>query len=293
MKQIAIIAPTASGKTALSIEVAKKTNSVILSLDSLSVYKHIDIASAKPILKQRDGILHFGIDEVYPNEKFDVMEFINLYKKAKNYALDNKKNLIIVGGTGFYLKSMIDGISQIPNMSSDTIQWVDEQLKDIKKIYNFLNNLDKKYMSNISINDSYRIEKALLIYKQTNLIPSEFFKQNPPKPIIDNIDIYEIVWDVDILRTRIQQRTKIMINDGLIDEVISLEQNYTRVIGPMNSIGISETLDYLDGKVSKKQLENKISINTARLAKHQRTFNNGQFKNVRKASLEDCRKLLL
>jgi tRNA dimethylallyltransferase len=293
MKQIAIIAPTASGKTALSIEVAKKTNSIILSLDSLSVYKHIDIASAKPTLKKRDGILHFGIDEVYPNEKFDVMEFINLYKKAKKHALDNNQNLIIVGGTGFYLKSMINGISQVPDINSSTIKWVDKQLKDIKYIYKFLNNLDKKYMTNISVNDSYRIQKALLIYRQTNLIPSEFFKQNPPQPIIDNIDIYEIVWDIDTLRTRIKQRTKIIINDGLIDEVISLEKKYTRIIHPMNSIGISETLNYLDGKISKKQLENKISINTARLAKHQRTFNNSQFKNIKKASLEDCRKLLL
>src|SRR6218665_1246559 len=111
MKEIAIIGSTASGKTALSLEIANKTNSIILSLDSLCVYKEIEIASAKPTLEERGNIIHFGIDEVYPNEEFDVIKFIELYKKAKDYAIKNNKNLIIVGGTGFYLKALIDGLS--------------------------------------------------------------------------------------------------------------------------------------------------------------------------------------
>ena len=86
MKELAIIGTTASGKTALSLEIANKTNSIILSLDSLCVYKEIDIASAKPTKNERGDIVHFGIDEVFPNENFDVIEFMNLYKKAKEFA---------------------------------------------------------------------------------------------------------------------------------------------------------------------------------------------------------------
>jgi len=293
MKQIAIIAPTASGKTALSIELAHKLNSIILSLDSLSVYKQIDIASAKPTIKERDGIIHFGIDEVYPNEQFDVMQFFKLYEKAKQYAIKSNKNLIIVGGTGFYLKAMIDGISVIPNISKTTIKWVDTQLLDIKKAYNYMNKIDKQYMANISSTDRYRIQKALSIYKQTTLIPSEYFKANLPKPIIDKIDLYEIDWDVDILRKRIKQRTKIMIKQDVIDEVISLEKQYTRKPVCMGSIGILETLEFLDGKIDKQQLEDKISINTAQLAKRQRTFNNGQFKNIIKKDIEALKKIII
>ena len=111
MKEIAIIGSTASGKTGLSLELAHKTNSIILSLDSLSVYKEIDVASAKPTKEERGDIIHFGINEVFPNEEFDVIQFINCYKKAKKFAQQNNKNLIIVGGTGFYLKSLIEGIS--------------------------------------------------------------------------------------------------------------------------------------------------------------------------------------
>ncbi len=292
MKQIAIIAPTASGKSALSIEIAHKTNSVILSLDSLSVYKEIDIASAKPTIEERDGIKHFGIDEVYPNEHFDVIEFIALYKKAKQYAIKNEKNLIIVGGTGFYLKALIDGISSIPDISVQTKQWVESQLKDLQKAYDFISNIDKEYMKNIASTDKYRIEKALLIYKQSSQTPSVYFKLNPPKPVIDDIDIYEIEWLVEDLRKRIAQRTKIMLNDGVIDEVIYLEKKYTRKHSCMNTIGICETLEYLDGKISKKELEEKITTNTARLAKRQRTFNKGQFRNIIKGDLDFLRKTI-
>lgn len=285
-KQIAIVAPTASGKTALAVQMAQKTNAIILSLDSLSVYKEIDISSAKPSIQERCGIEHFGIDEVYLNEPFDVMEFIACYKKAKEYAKNNDKNLIIVGGSGFYLKAMIDGLSPSVKPENETIKWIEEMLIDCEKAYKFLYDLDEEYMKNIKANDKYRIEKALSIYKQSGLIPSQFFKENPKEKIIENIDIFEIMWDTDKLRERIKQRTKIMIQSGLIDEVIFLEQKYNRAHKAMGSIGIVETLDYLDSKISKKELEEKIFTNTARLAKKQRTFNRSQFENQTKNTLD-------
>ena len=270
MKEIAIIGSTASGKTALSLEIANKTNSIILSLDSLCVYKEIEIASAKPTLEERGNIIHFGIDEVYPNEEFDVIKLIELYKKAKDYAIKNDKNLIIVGGTGFYLKALIDGLSK----------GIDSKIKlDIpqNEAYDLLYEIDKKYMQRIEKNDRYRIEKAYSIYKQTGLSPTSYFEKNPKIAIAKDLKIFEILWDKEELKNRISQRTKIMVNSGLIDEVIFLEKKYTREPNCMASIGIIETLEYLDGKLSKQQLEEKISLNTAKLAKRQNTFNKGQF----------------
>ena len=270
MKEIAIIGSTASGKTALSLEIANQTNSIILSLDSLCVYKEIEIASAKPSCKERGDIIHFGIDEVYPNEEFDVIKFIELYKKAKDYAISNDKNLIIVGGTGFYLKALIDGLSQ----------GVDSKTKlDISALeaYELLYSIDKKYMQKIEKNDRYRIEKAYSIYKQTGISPTSYFEQNPKIALAKDLKIFEIIWDKEELKNRISQRTKIMINSGLIDEVIFLEKKYTREPNCMASIGIIETLEYLDGKLTKQELEEKISANTAKLAKRQNTFNKSQF----------------
>ena len=272
MKELAIIGTTASGKTALSLEIANKTNSIILSLDSLCVYKEIDIASAKPTKIERGDIVHFGIDEVFPNEKFDVIEFLNLYKNAKEYAEKNMKNLIIVGGTGFYLKALVDGISD--GLKENTN--LDMSLNDA---YNLLYSLDKEYMQKIEPNDKYRVEKAYSIYKQSGLTPSEYFLKNPKIALSPNLPIFEILWEKDELTNRISLRTKQMIKSGLIDETIYLEKKYTRAPNCMSSIGIIETLEYLDGKIDKKSLEDKIIQNTLKLAKRQNTFNKGQFTN--------------
>lgn len=290
MKQIAIIGPTASGKTSLAIEVAKKTNSVILSLDSLSVYKEIDIASAKPTLAERDGIVHFGIDEICVNEKFDVIVFFEIYKKAKTFAQENNKNLIICGGSGFYLKSLIEGISPNIIASDDDILWVNDMLLDLPKSYEFLQKIDPPYSSKIYANDKYRIEKALLIYKSSNLSPTQFFEKNPKVPLIKNLQIFEILWDKDELRVRINERTKKMFDDRLIDEVKFLISKYGKNQVPFGSIGIKEVIDFLDGKINFKECKELVEIHTAQLAKKQRTFNRGQFPNKISANLETLKK---
>ncbi|MDN5125311.1 tRNA (adenosine(37)-N6)-dimethylallyltransferase MiaA [Aliarcobacter butzleri] len=272
MKEIAIIGSTASGKTALSLEIASKTNSIILSLDSLCVYKEIDIVSAKPTLEERGEILHFGIDEVYPNVEFDVVCFMELYKKAKEYALKNDKNLIIVGGTGFYLKALIDGLSL----------GIESKIKldiSVSEAYDLLYSLDEMYMKKIEKNDKYRVEKAYAIYKQTGLTPTLYFEKNPKIPLAKDLKIFEILWEKEELKKRVASRTNTMIKSGLIDEIIYLERKYTRAPNCMSSIGIVETFEYLDGKLSKEELEEKISQNTMKLAKRQNTFNKGQFLN--------------
>ena len=270
MKEIAIIGSTASGKTALSLEIASKTNSIILSLDSLCVYKEIDIVSAKPTLEERGEILHFGIDEVYPNVEFDVVCFMELYKKAKEYALKNDKNLIIVGGTGFYLKALIDGLS----LGIETKIKLDIS---VAEAYDLLYSLDEMYMKKIEKNDKYRVEKAYAIYKQTGLTPTLYFEKNPKIPLAKDLKIFEILWEKEELKKRVASRTNTMIKSGLIDEIIYLERKYTRAPNCMSSIGIVETFEYLDGKLSKEELEEKISQNTMKLAKRQNTFNKSQF----------------
>jgi len=293
-QQLALIGPTASGKTALSIKVAKHLNAYILSLDSLSIYKEIDIVSAKPSVEEREGIQHFGIDVIYPNEAFDVTTFIKLYHEVYEKCLAGKKNLVIVGGTSFYLKMLIDGISVLPTISEYTKEKTQKHLLDLEKAYAMLLSLDSEYMSQIESQDTYRIEKALNIYIETSLTPTEYFKLHPPLPTItQSLPIYQIIWDRAQLRERIALRTKIMASDGLIDEICILEHKYGRSPNCMKSIGIKETLSYLDGVYDKKMLIEKITTNTARLAKRQTTFNNSQFENVIKGSVEELEKILL
>jgi len=286
IKQLAIIGSTASGKSDLAIKIAQKTNSYILSIDSLSIYKEIDIVSAKPSKDELAMVKHFGIDEIYPDEYFSVDIFINLYKKVITRCEKDNKNLIIVGGTSFYLKSLLDGLSIIPTITNSIKQIVQEKLENLQECYDFLIKIDKEYMQKIASNDRYRIEKALLIYEASKLTPSQWFKNNPAKPIIKNLPIFNIDVERDILRKRIEKRTSKMLKLGLIDEVCYLEQKYTRLPNAMSSIGIVEVLEYLDGKVTKDEMLQNISIHTAQLAKRQQTFNKNQFKNITSAPLD-------
>lgn len=293
-KQLALIGPTASGKTALSIKIAHHMNAYILSLDSLSIYKEIDIVSAKPTLEERAGIVHFGMDYLYPDESFDVTTFIRLYHEVRRHCLEDGKNLVIVGGTSFYLKMLIEGISVLPSISNETKAKTITYLQDLQKSYEWLYSLDKLYMSNIESNDPYRIEKALNIYFETGLTPTQYFKKFPPQPTVtEPLPIYQIDIKRDTLRERIALRTKLMVKDGLIDEICMLEKKYTRAPNCMKSIGIKETLAYLDGRYDKNMLIEKITTNTARLAKRQTTFNNSQFNNVIKGSVKELENILL
>lgn len=293
-KQLAIIGSTASGKTALAIELAHRMNAHILSLDSLAIYKEIDIASAKPSIEERQGIKHFGIDEIFPNEPFDVTTFIKLYNKAQKESIEANKNLIIVGGTGFYLSALINGISELPSISQEAKGKSKEQLQDLQSAYDFLYALDAKYMNNIKSSDSYRIEKMLNLYFETKLSPSEYFLANPPLATIeDNLPIYEIDVNREVLRERIKKRTGQMLKMGLIEEVFYLEKTYTRQPNSLKSIGIKEVLAYFDGDYSKKEMQERIVIHTAQLAKRQKTFNKSQFKEKTLLPLEALRNLLL
>ncbi len=290
---IAIVGPTASGKSDLSLELAQKLNGVILSVDSLAVYKEIDIASAKPNPKELKLVKHFGIDELYPNEKFSVIEFLEYFQRAKAYAREQGKKLIIVGGSSFYLKVLTNGISQLPKIEAQTKAKVAELMQNLQEAYSFLKGIDSTYAKGIQSSDRYRIEKALEIYFATNMPPSQYFKAYPPMPIEPNLPIYEIVIERENLRERIKLRTKKMLQMGLIDEVAYLEKKYTRAPQSMGAIGIKEVLDYFDGIYTKDELESKIATNTARLAKRQVTFNRSQLQRTFSATVSQLAEILL
>lgn len=288
MKQFALIGPTASGKTALAVMLAKRLDAVILSLDSLSLYKEIDIASAKPTMEERGGIPHFGIDILPPNAPFDVTTYIALYQEALSSAKRAGKTLIIVGGTGFYLKMLLEGISDLPAISPQSSIKTKQALQNLTDSHAMLAALDPKTMQQIKPTDRYRIEKALDIYFETGLTPSDYFAQHPPQPVIQEaLPLYQIATERTLLRERIAVRTETMIEAGLIDEVCRLEHNYGRTPHCMKAIGIRETLAFLDGIYNRATLAEKISTHTAQLAKRQSTFNNSQFAMTFSGSTEE------
>lgn len=265
--EFAIIGTTASGKSDLAIKVARELDGVILSLDSLCLYKEINIANAKPSSDELALVKHFGIDIASPNDEFCVGDFIAEYKRALAYAKNLDIPLIITGGSGFYLKAMLSGLA--PKTKPIKIDISDDE------IWNLAVKIDSEFCSKFSKNDKFRLHKWYQIYTQTSAIPSQWLRDNTSQPVIKNLPIFELVWDKIELIERIKIRTKNMLQNGLIDEAEYLFKHYNNSLKPLNSIGLKECKEYLNGKINLNELENLIIIHTTQLAKRQRTFNKG------------------
>jgi len=213
-------------------------------------------------------------------EHFSAAKVALLYKEALAYAQEHEKNLIIVGGSSFYLKSLMTGLSELPEFSQQTKEKARKMLENVQEVYELFLEVDPYSLGSIEKNDAYRLEKLLLIYLQTNEKPSHYFAQHPAIPVIENIEIFELLSDRQQLRERIALRTKLMLKNGLIDEIAYLEKKYGRKSASMKAIGVVETLQYLDNEIDLETLESLISTHTAQLAKRQTTFNKTQFEDT-------------
>ena len=261
--EFALIGTTASGKSELANALADEFEAIILSLDSLCVYKEINIASAKPCEIVLSKIEHFGVNLLSVADKFNVALFFDEYKRARKRALQLDKPLIIVGGTSFYLKALMSGLSQSVAESRSELS--------NDEIFALMSEIDKN--SKIAKNDSYRLRKWLGIYENIGEIPSEFLKKTLQKPLIKELEIFELVLDKELLAQRVGKRTQNMLNSGLIDEASFLFKNFSPDLKPLNSIGLKECKAFLDGLISKDELPTLINTHTMQLAKRQRTFN--------------------
>ncbi len=271
----AIIGTTASGKSALALKLARKFGLCIFSLDSLSVYKGIDIASAKPCTKDLREIRHYGINVLNPSEKCNAGMFLKLLGEIVGREVAPQK-LLIVGGTSFYLKSIIDGLSVAPKSSDIVESFVAKIAQNKAEAHKLLSQIDSDFATKISPNDSFRIAKGLQIYFLTRQTPSAFFAQNPRQKLPFNIKIFELIKAREILRNDIKIRTERMFERGLVSEVRNLRQNFPHS-QTLKAIGIKEIIAFLEGESSLDEAKEAIIKNTLALAKRQRTFNRTQF----------------
>lgn len=278
MNEIAIIGATASGKSDVALLLAAKYGGVILSLDSLSLYKEVDIASAKPSVAERGEIVHFGIDIINPDEPFNAAMFMDEYDKAKDFARQSDKHLIIVGGSSFYLKSMIDGLSDMPPISAKSRERAAAMVDDLGEAYKYLQKIDPTFATSITPTDTYRISRGLEIFFETGDAPSDVFLKAPKKKIDSDIKILEITTDRELLRGRIGRRTEKMFELGIVDEAKFISSKYGSEVKPMKSIGLKEVYGYLNGEYDIKTCKELITIHTSQLAKRQTTFNKTQIK---------------
>ena len=272
---IVICGPTASGKTALSIELAKKINGEIISADSMQIYKYMDIGSAKPTIEEMQGIKHYMLDFVEPDKRYSVAEYKLEAEKCIEEILSKNKVPIIVGGTGLYIDSLIYGIEfsdiKIDEEYRNSLEKLCEE-KGLETLYNMAVNIDSKAMKTISKNDKKRIMRVLEIYHETGKTKTQQELESRKNELKYNYKVYAINWDREKLYQRINKRVDIMIENGLIDEVRKLLTNYKNMPTAIQGLGYKEIKSYLDGKITKEEAIEKIKMETRRYAKRQFTW---------------------
>lgn len=275
-KVIVIVGPTASGKTALSIELAKKIDGEIISCDSMQIYKDMNIGSAKPTIEEMQGIKHYMIDIAEPTERFSVAEYKKRSEEAIEKILQKGKVPIIVGGTGLYANSLIY------NIEYNEIMLDEEYRKNLMKIaetevglatlYEKARIIDSVAMEKISSNDKKRIIRVLEIKHSTGKNKTELELESRKNEVKYEYKVFAINMPREILYDRINKRVDIMIENGLIDEVENIIEKYKEFPTAMQAIGYKEIVMYLKGELTKQEAIEKIKQESRRYAKRQITW---------------------
>ena len=275
-KVVVICGPTASGKTALSIELAKEINGEIVSADSMQIYDEMNIGTAKPDLEEMQGIKHYLIGNVKPTTRYSVSEFKKDAINAIEEIISNGKNPIVVGGTGLYVNSLIYGIDY-PEIQTNLEyrKQLEKQVETngLQELYEQAKNIDEKAMQSISPNDKKRILRVLEIYKEKKKTKTQLELESRKNGVPYDYRIFAINMPREILYDRINKRVDIMIERGLIQEVDKLYKKYgEKLLTSMQVIGYKEVIKYIKYNCTKEEMIEKIKMETRRYAKRQLTW---------------------
>lgn len=272
-KILAIAGATASGKSKAAVELAKKLNGEIISMDSMQIYKHMDIGTAKVTLQEMENIPHHMIDIVEPNMPFSVSDFVKLAKDKINEITARGKLPILAGGTGLYFESLIYPFNFGGAKSDEDIKNnLYKQLEQFGAEY-----LHKKLMeidpidgAKIHPNNTKRLIRALEIYEITGNTKTN---NSTNKQLLYDLDMYVLDWDREILYDRIEKRVQIMFDNGLQKEIENLRKSgITFDMQSMQGIGYKEFASYFDSKCSLDDVKNAIVLNSRHYAKRQITW---------------------
>lgn len=287
---IIIAGPTATGKSSLSIELAKKINGEIVSADSMQVYKYMDIGTAKVSKEEQNKIKHYLIDIIEPDEEFNIYLFQEKAKDAINKIINKNKIPIIVGGTGFYIQSIIYDIDFEEHNTDKAYR---SYLQDIANekgnvyLHSMLEEIDKESFNKIHPNNIKRVIRALEFYKLTNTPISTHNSIQKEKTSPYNHLFYVLNMNRDSLYKRINNRVDEMFEEGLVKEVKGLmEKGYKKELISMQGLGYKEVIGYLEGEYDLDTAKYILKRDTRHFAKRQLTWFRGQ-KNIKWLEMDE------
>lgn len=274
-----LMGPTAIGKTALALAIARACNCEIIGVDSMQIYKFMDIGTAKPTPLERRSVRHHLIDYVFPDEVYSAARFVADCQQAIADIHDRGKAVLLAGGTGLYFRALVDGIFDAP-VIADRIRaelLKERQEKGLAYLFTKLQAVDPESAARIHANDSYRIIRALEIYQGTGKSWAEFIKEHQalnrrrrPAPLLLKIGVER---DRQELYARINQRCEGMIQQGLLAEVRGLlAKGYAPELPAMQALGYRHLLDYINGAEDWERCLELLARDTRRYAKRQLTW---------------------
>lgn len=273
-KVLSIVGPTAVGKTALSIELAKTFPAEIISGDSMQIYKGMDIGTGKITKEEMQGIPHYMIDIKEPDEPFSVAEFKEIVERYIRHIHQKNKLPIIVGGTGLYIRAVLYDY-EFNNRKRD--ETVTKRLEafiaehGVGPLYEKLKKIDPKQAEKIHPNNHRRVIRALEIYETTGLTMTEIHKRQKQKPKYDHL-IIGLMMERNRLYAKINKRVDEMIANGLVDEVRRLYELGYEHTQAMQAIGYKELIPYFKGEMTLEEAIQLLKQNTRRYAKRQLTW---------------------
>lgn len=270
---LVVCGPTGSGKTKLSIDLAKAFDGEIISADSVAIYKGLNIGSAKPTEKERSEVVHHMIDVVSPTEEFSVAEYKELSRKILSDVIKRGKTPVICGGTGYYIDALLYDFSYGNCPKNEKFRLKCEKIieeQGVLSLHERLRSVDKETADILHPNDVMRIVRALEIYETTGKKKSEITdKKTPVVPFF----AFSYDYEREVLYERIEKRVDKMFADGLIDEVNGLlDSGVTADMQSMQAIGYKEVVSGLNEKLSEEQIKETVKRNTRRYAKRQITW---------------------
>lgn len=273
---IVLTGPTAVGKTKLSISLAKAVNGEIISADSMQVYKYMDIGSAKIRPEEMDGVPHYLVDELMPDEEFHIVRFQQMAKDAMEQIYAKGKIPILVGGTGFYIQAITRDIDFTQAEQEDAYRAELEKLaeeKGAEYLHNELKKVDPKAAEEIHMNNVKRVIRALEFFHQNGTPISQHNQEQKEQTTPYNLAYFVLNAPRDLLYERIEKRIDEMIDEGLIEEVLKLKaMGYQRGMVSMQGLGYKEILTYLDGEWPLEEAVRVLKRDTRHFAKRQLTW---------------------
>ncbi len=272
---ITIAGPTACGKTAVSVELARLIDGEIISADSMQVYKGMDIGTAKITEDEKKGIKHYLIDSLSPNEDFSIAVFQKLAKEALTEIYSHNKMPILVGGTGFYVNGLIYDNDFTPGEKDNDLRAALENTANEKGndyVYDMLRSLDPEYAVTVHPNNVKRVIRAIEYIKDTGEKFSEYNKRERLREPAYTVKSYILNMDRAMLYDRIEKRIDIMLEQGLVEEVKGLMAKYDTSLVSMKGLGYKEIIDYLKGEYSLDDAVYILKRDTRHFARRQLTW---------------------